>query len=313
MQRVLITGAGGFIGRALAAYLVQQGFGVRATSRGLLSLAGVHTLQLQRYANDEILAAALHEVDVVVHLAARAHQTVRNDNVARYEENLLVTQSLLEASRQAGVSRFVHISSVGVHGNQTFGTPYRESDALAPAEPYAVSKRLAEEAVARIQPHGMQYVIIRPPLVYGPAAPGNFGRLLRAVASGFPLPLGGLHNRRSLVSLGNLLDFIRLCMAHPHAANQAFLVSDGDDLSTTDLLQHIRRGLLARGRAAAPLLPIPPGLLRWGGWVLRKEDMIDKLCASLQVDITKARTVLGWAPPHTVDAGIASALDAMQP
>jgi len=217
--------------------------------------------------------------------------------------NVEGTLNLARQAVAAGVSRFIFISSIGVNGSETVSSPFSESDQPNPREPYAISKWEAEEGLMNLAAEtGMEVVIIRPPLVYGPNAPGNFGRLYRLIQRGFPLPLGAIHNRRSLVALSNLVDFICVCLNHPAAANQTFLVSDGEDISTTDLLRRMAHAL----HVPARLVPVPQGLLEWGAKMLGREDLSQRLCASLQVDISKARTLLGWQPPVTVEAALRS-------
>jgi nucleoside-diphosphate-sugar epimerase len=299
LQKIVVTGASGFIGRALVAHLATLGHPVVALSRSPADSGGMQEVRLPDYLDVPFLAHLLHDASVVIHLAARAHQTGKGamQDEALFDDNVQTTQALLAAAGQAGVARFVFISSVGVNGNQTHGAPFTEDDTPAPAEAYARSKLRCEQ---RVEDAGVPHVIIRPPLVYGAHAPGNFGRLVQAVARGMPLPLGSVHNARSLVALDNLLDFITLCTAHPAAVNQTYLVSDGEDISTTRLLQ---RTAMASGRPAR-LLPVPVALLRAGGVLLGRSDTVNRLCGSLQVDISKARRELQWAPPLSVDEGL---------
>jgi UDP-glucose 4-epimerase len=200
------------------------------------------------------------------------------------------------------VKRFVFISSVKVNGEATLpGLPFTAADVPAPLDPYGVSKMEAEQALRQIAAEtGMEVVIIRPPLVYGPGVKANFAALMRAVQRGWPLPLGAVHNQRSLVALDNLVDFIVTCLSHSQAANQTFLVSDGEDVSTTELL---RRTANAMGKKAL-LLPVPAFALSWAACILGKGLIAQRLCGSLQVDIDKTRCLLGWTPPLTLDQGL---------
>jgi nucleoside-diphosphate-sugar epimerase len=192
------------------------------------------------------------------------------------------------------VKRFVFVSSIGVNGAETSGRPFTPEDAPAPHSPYARSKLEAEVALRELaQQTGLEVVIVRPPLVFGPGAPGNFERLMQALHRGMPLPLGAIHNQRSLVALGNLTSLLQLCLSHPQATNQTFMVSDGEDISTTELLRRAAHGLGRRAR----LIPVPGSAIRALAGLLGKADFAQRLCGSLQVDISKTRSLLGWAPP----------------
>ena len=245
----------------------------------------------------------------LVHLAARVHimNDAATDPLAAFRAaNATLAENLARQAAGAGVRRFVFISSVKVNGEATLpGQPFTEQDAAAPQDAYGISKMEAEQGLREIAAQtGLELVIIRPPLVYGPGVRANFAALMRAVARGVPLPLACIDNRRSLVALDNLLDFIVTCIAHPAAAGQTFLVSDGEDLSTPEL---VRRMALAAGRPAR-LLPVPLWMLRAGARVLGKQDRLQRLSDNLQLDISKARDLLGWQPPVTVDEGLRRSL-----
>jgi len=198
------------------------------------------------------------------------------------------------------VKRFVFISSIGVNGNIST-RPFRVGDQPNPAEPYAQSKWEAEQGLMKLAAEtSMEVVIIRPPLVYGPDAPGNFGSLVRWIEKGVPLPLGAIHNKRSLVGIDNLVDLIIHCLDHPAAANQVFLAGDGEDISTPELLRGVGR---AMGKPAR-LIPVPAGLLQFGATLLGRKAMAQRLLGSLQVDISKTRELLDWKPPYTVEEGL---------
>ncbi len=248
-------------------------------------------------------SAALVGVKVVIHAAGRAHvlNDVADDPLAEFRHvNVRGTLALAQQAVQAGVKRFIFISSIGVNGNQS-SRPFTVEDVPSPAEPYAVSKYEAELALHQLATEtGIEVVIIRPPLVYGPNAPGNFNRLIKIVSSGVPLPLGATRNRRSLVALDNLVDLIATCVDHPAAANQTFLVSDGEDLSTTELLRRMGSAL---GKPAR-LLPVPCWMLEAGAAMLGKRALSQRLCGSLQVDISKTRELLNWTPPVSVDEAL---------
>jgi nucleoside-diphosphate-sugar epimerase len=216
------------------------------------------------------------------------------------------TLKLARQAAAAGVKRFVFISSVKVNGESTLpGRPFTADDIPAPLDPYAVSKMEAEQGLRQIAVEtGMAVVIIRSPLVYGPGVKANFASLMRAVQRGWPLPLGAVNNQRSLVALDNLVDFIVTCTTHPQAANQTFLVSDGQDLSTTELV----RGMALAAGVPARLLPVPVWALQAGASLLGKGDAVHRLCGNLQVDISKARSLLGWVPPVSVEEGLRRAM-----
>jgi UDP-glucose 4-epimerase len=309
-QRVLITGGQGFVGKALADGALTQGLTVRVSSRRKFTTTDRRLEHSQTGDLDPTTdwLDALQRVDTVVHCAARAH--VMNDTVsdplsAFRTVNVEGTLNLARQAAAAGVRRFVYVSSIGVNGSQTaLGKAFSETDKPNPHNAYALSKWESEQSLLRVSDEtGLEVVVLRPPLVYGGGAPGNFGALMRAVQHGWPLPFGAINNRRSFVALDNLVDLLITCIDHPAAANQTFLAADGEDLSTTELL---RRMGLALGRPAR-LIPVPASLLEAGAALLGRRDMAQRLCGSLQVDISKARTLLGWNPPISVDEGLCRA------
>jgi nucleoside-diphosphate-sugar epimerase len=242
---------------------------------------------------------------VVIHTAARAHimKDEVPDPLAEYRKvNVDGTLNLARQAAEAGVRRFVFISSIKVNGEQTpVNQPFTAEDASAPEDAYGVSKMEAEQGLQALAAEtGMEVVIIRPPLVYGPGVKGNFASMIKLVEKGLPLPLGAIHNKRSLVALDNLVGLIITCIDHPAAANQAFLAGDGEDRSTTELLQGVARAMGKPSR----LVPVPAGLLMFGATVLGKKAMAQRLLGSLQVDISKARNLLGWQPPLSVEEGL---------
>jgi nucleoside-diphosphate-sugar epimerase len=244
---------------------------------------------------------ALVGVDTVVHLAGLAHvpSKLQRDNLGDYwEVNALGAARLAKQAASKGLRRFIYLSTAKVCGDITQNIPFDEKDMSDSKDPYTVSKQEAEKLLRGIAKEtGMELVIIRPPLVYGPGVRANFHNLMRWLCKGIPLPLGSIHNLRSLVSLDNLLDFICLCLSHPMAANQTFVVSDGEDISTTELLRRMAQAL----RVPARLVPVPQGLLELGARVMGREDLSQRLCASFQVDISKARNLLGWRPPVAME------------
>ena len=302
---VIVTGASGFVGGFVCDALQRSGYGVRRFSRSIPknSTALEGWVSFGDVTSPSDACSAFEGAQVVIHLAARAHvlNETATDPLAEFRKvNVAGTLSLARQAAEAGVRRFLFISSIGVNGNQT-SRPFTDSDVPNPIEPYAVSKREAEDGLRQLALEtGMEVVIIRPPLVYGANAPGNFGRLIRSVYRGIPLPLGAIHNKRSLVALDNLVDLIVTCIDHPAAANQTFLVSDGEDLSTTELLCRMGAAL---GKPAR-LFPVPSWVLEVGAAMLGKNALSQRLCGSLQVDISKTRELLGWAPPVSVDAAL---------
>ena len=296
-NQILVTGANGFIGSGLVPELIAHGYAVRRCTRNPGEGSDMAVGEIEP---DTDWNQALMGISTVVHLAGRAHvlKDISNDPLTEFRRiNVEGTLTLARNSAQAGVRRFIYISSIGVNGIQS-ARPFTESETPQPVEPYAISKYEAEQGLLQISRSSeMEVVIIRPPLVYGPNAPGNFGRLLRVVHRGFPLPLGAIHNKRSLVALENLVDLIVTTIAHPAAANQIFLAGDGEDLSTTELLQRMARAL---GRPLR-LISVPVWLIEAGAYLIGKEVLAQKLCGSLQVDISKARNVLGWMPPVSFD------------
>ncbi len=298
-MKILVSGAGGFVGSALCAALVPSNV-VHGLTRDS-SKALVPGVQRLLWGGDGASLERFPDVDAVVHLAARTH--VLRDGATQPLEafraaNTSGTLNLARQAAAAGVRRFVFVSSLHVNGTSTRGRAFTEQDVPAPQGPYAISKWEAEQGLRELATgSSMQVVIIRPPLVYGPGAPANFDKLLRAVRSGMPLPLGKVGNSRSLIGLDNLVAFIQLCLVHPAAANQTFLVSDGEDVSTTELLRKVAR---ACGRKAR-LLPVPPPLLRFMARVSGRQEIATRLLDSLVVDDGKARALLGWLPVANMD------------
>ena len=310
-MRLLITGATGFIGRAVLARAVRDPtLQVWGSERRALAHEKmlVDPTFFRDLAPDTDWAEAVSGVETVVHTAARVHvmNDLSRDPLLDYRRtNVEGTLSLARQAVEAGVRRFIFISSIKVNGEHTLpGRPFAADDLPKPADPYGLSKHEAESALRRLsRESGLELVIIRPVLVYGPGVKANFLSMLRWIHRGLPLPLGAIHNKRSLLALGNLVDLIITCVRHPSAANQTFLVSDDEDLSTTALLRRVARSLDRPAR----LIPVPPRVLGGVARFLGKADLAQRLCGSLQVDITKTRELLGWAPPATVDEGLKEA------
>ena len=310
-MNVLLTGSTGFVGSALALTIRSMpSLRLTVATRAPQS----NPQPVQHHVVGDLSAttdwsSAVAGQEVVIHAAARAHVLAETnaDPMATFRSvNVDGTIRLGRQAAAAGVKRFIFISSIGVNGAETPTKPFTADDVAAPHSNYALSKHEAEiglQALARET--GMDVVIIRPPLVYGPNAPGNFGALMRWVTRGLPLPLGAVTtNRRSLVGLENLVDLILTCIDHPNAANQIFLVSDGDDLSTSDLLRRIGKAL----NRPARLFPVPTRAMNVAFSALGKKSIAQSLLGSLQIDIGKTRTLLGWTPPVSVDDGLRRAV-----
>ncbi len=308
---ILVTGGSGFVGAALLKQLLLNGCEVRASARRSLfaEFKGVQHHPTHDMTASTDWGSLLNRVQTVVHCAARVHVMAESSADPLGEFRRVNVDSTLNLARQAaavGVRRFVFVSSVKVNGEATLpGQAFTERDAPAPQDPYGQSKDEAEIGLRELAADtGMEVVIIRPTLVYGLGVKANFAALMRAVQRGWPLPLGAVHNQRSLVALDNLVDLIVTCLDHPAAANQTFLVSDGQDLSTTELV----RGMAQAAGVPARLLPVPVWALQAGASLLGKGDAVQRLCGNLQVDISKARSLLGWVPPMSVEEGLRRAM-----
>lgn len=299
---LLVTGANGFVGSAVLARLVRERHAARGSVR---ERSGMHPQWVAgpELGPDADWRALLAGTEVVIHTASRVHmmqEDPRTAHAAHTRTNTQGTLALADQAAAAGVRRFIFISTIKVMGEQT-QTPLRASMPPSAHGPYAASKLAAErglEAVCRDR--GMEWVIIRPPLVYGPGVGGNFASLMRWIERGLPLPLGAIHNRRSLVARDNLVDLIVTCIDHPAAANQTFLVSDDEDLSTTELIRRLASAMSRPSR----LIPVPAPLLTGIATLLGRRQQIERLCTSLQVDIEATKQRLGWVPPVSVDSGL---------
>ncbi|TAM18243.1 MAG: SDR family oxidoreductase, partial [Candidimonas sp.] len=278
-QRVLITGANGFVGRALCAEMLTRGMTVRGMTRSPCDLpVGAENVVVDSIGKSADWLGALADCDVVVHLAARVH-VMADTAVDPLEEfrrvNVQGTLNLARHAAAAGIRRFVFVSSIKVNGEATQPRPqFTADDAPAPLDAYGVSKMEAEQGLREIALQtGMEVVIIRPPLVYGPGVKANFAAMMRWLQRGVPLPLGAIHNQRSLVALGNLVDLMVTCLTHPAAANQTFLVSDGEDVSTTELLRRMGRAMSRPAR----LVPVPASWLQLAAAIVGKRDVAQRL------------------------------------
>lgn len=304
---IFVTGGTGFVGGSVLSCLATKGRYISAVVRDpRASLpAGVHMVVVAEVDGATDWSNILRGCDAIIHCAARTHVMNEQsaDPLAEFRKvNVDYTLNLARQAAGAGVKRFIFISSIKVNGEATTaGRSFSPSDTPAPEDPYGISKLEAEQGLMQVASEtGMEVVIIRPPLVYGPGVKGNFASLVKLMAKGLPLPLGAIRNKRSLVGIDNLVDLIIHCIDHPAAANQVFLAGDGEDLSTTELLRGVAE---AMGRPAR-LIPVPAGMLRAGASLLGKRAVADRLLGSLQVDISKARDLLGWTPPVSVKEGL---------
>lgn len=300
---ILITGGAGFIGKCLISLLKDRPLLVCGRLKPQqLSLENFIALDLSK---DLINVDVLTNVETVIHCAAHVH--VMNDSsseiLAKFKQvNTEATVSLAKQAASAGVKRFIFLSSIKVNGESTLNSlPFKYDDASKPEDPYGISKAEAEAGLRQIAADTkMEVVIIRPPLVYGPGVKANFAAMIKLAKKNLPMPLGAINNKRSLVALDNLVDLIVTCIDHPKAANQTFLVSDDQDVSTTELLQMMTR---AAGKTPR-LLPVPVSWLKLAGKLTGKQAVVERLCGNLQVDITHTKQTLGWVPPITVEEGI---------
>lgn len=308
IQRILVTGPDGFVGSILCCELITRGYSVRGAQWITAPLPdGCESVVVGDIGTNTDWSDALKDVDAIVHLAARVHmmhdQAV--DPLLEFRRvNVEGTKSLAEAAAKAGIRRFILMSSIKVNGESS-DVPFTESDQPKPLDAYGVSKWEAECIVRDIgQASGFDFTILRAPLIYGPGVKGNFLSLLKLARSSLPLPFGGVHNQRSLLYVGNLIDFILQCMEHPNAANELFLISDGTDLSTSDLLREIRKAMQKSSR----LFSVSPSILYMLGRIVNKAAIMERLCGSLRVDSSKARKRLAWEPPFTISEGLRETL-----
>lgn len=311
MTNILVTGGTGFIGSHLLPVLYKQNLQITLAIRHHLSNEfnlPYKIVEVGEIDENTDWTKALKEVDTVIHLAARAHQL--NDRAINPEAEFLRTncegtRTLVKAAIASGVKNFIFISSIGAMTTLSEDIITDEYP-CRPDSPYGRSKLQAEEGLIELcQNSPMTWTILRPTLVYGAGNPGNMERLMKLIKTGFPLPLGSINNRKSFVYVGNLVDAIITCINHPNAKNQTFIVSDGEDLSTSELSRRLGKAL---GKSPL-LLPVPPELLRLTTKLLGKADIGDRLSGSLQVDSNKIQQMLDWTPPYTVDQGLQATAD----
>jgi len=316
MSNVFVTGASGFVGHALIdKMLTNSDYKIFAAVRKLVPdfSSAVEQWKYDGISSTTDWNIALQGIDFIIHTAARVHimsDTVHDPLEEFRAVNTIGTLNLARQAANSGVKRFVYLSSIKVNGESTqLGMPFTEDDKFIPSDPYALSKYEAELGLLKLaKKTQMEIVIIRPPLVYGPDVKANFLSMMKWLNKSIPLPFGAIYNKRSLVALDNLVDLILTCIDHPEAANQVFLVSDGEDLSITELLNRVASALGKKPK----LLPVNQQLLELGLKLIGKKDLAQRLCGSLQVDISKAKQILNWTPPVSVDEGLRKTAEAFK-
>lgn len=317
INNVLITGATGFLGKPLIKQLSNE-----FTKNNIFPVLRKNSTSFDEFSPivvDDINSTTdwldkLQGVDCIIHCAARVHvmNEVDEDPLEAFREiNVRGTLQLAQAAAKSGVKRFIFVSSIKVNGESTTGRlPYQSSDTPNPEDPYGISKAEAEEGLKKLaEETGMDVIIIRPPLVYGPGVKANFAAMLKLASTGVPLPFGCIkNNQRSMVYVENLISLIIECINNINAANQTFLISDDDDLSTKAFVQGLSKAL---GKSSF-MLPVPNTIFSLAGKVLGKSAIIDRLCGSLQVDINQTKNTLNWQPPYSVEQGFAATANAFK-
>lgn len=306
-MNILLTGATGFVGKEILNQLCENTeFNVRISIRHPLIIKNNIPTFIKDLTETEDWSSALDNIDCVIHSAARVHIMNETSSNPLSEFRKVNVEGTLNLARQAvakGVKRFIFISSIKVNGEETqLGQPFQADIAPAPSDAYGISKYEAECGLFKLAKQtGLEVVVIRPVLVYGPDVKANFRSMLKWVNRGVPLPLGAIVNKRSLVSLDNLVDFVIVCIHHLKAANQVFLVSDGEDLSTSEILEKITIALGKKNK----LIPVPVLWIKLVCFLLGKKNIVQRIFSSLQVDISKNKELLNWTPPYSVNQSMA--------
>jgi nucleoside-diphosphate-sugar epimerase len=306
-KQIIVTGATGFVGQFLCARLLEDGFFVRSAVRSAATaaplVAGVEPTSIESIGPETEWRHAVKDIDTVIHLAARVHimNDPSSDPLADFRRvNVQGTENLARQAAQAGVKRLVFVSSIKVNGEES-STSYTPNSPPNPSDPYGISKWEAELTLRKIEAEtGMEVVVLRPTLVYGPGVKANFLAMMSMIMKGIPLPLDSINNKRSLISVGNLVDALATCAVHPSAAGKTYLVSDGEDVSTPDLIRRTARALGIPAR----LFPVPASVMRFAGAVTGKRAAVDRLLGSLTVDSSRIRSELGWKPPFSMEEGL---------
>jgi nucleoside-diphosphate-sugar epimerase len=305
-MRFLVTGANGFVGQVLCSELLRQGYSVRAAVRSAhIFQEGIEVIPVGYIDESTDWRNALNGADVVIHLGARVHVMNEKavDPLAEFRRiNVEGTRHLAQCAAEFGVKRLVYVSSIKVNGEATHGvSPFLASDIPAPQDPYGVSKWEAEQVLRQVVDQtGLECVVLRPPLVYGPGVKGNFIQMLSVIAKGIPLPLGAVHNLRSQIYVGNLADALIVCATNASSVGKTYLVSDGEDVSTPDLIRELAKGM----KAPAKLFSCPPILLRLAGKLTGKSQQLDRLLGSSRIDSSLIRDDLKWTPPFSLQQGL---------
>jgi len=310
VSKILVTGASGFVGSRLCEVVARDGWNVR---RAVRQFSGRQDEVVAQLSNDADWSEALKNIDVVIHLAARVH-VMNDDAIDPLTEfravNTSATLCLAKQAVESGIKRFIFLSSIKVKGEFTqSGLAFKSDDGFILTDPYGLSKYEAEQGLLKLaEQTDMEVVIIRPPLVYGPGVKANFASLIKWVNRGvpFPFPFGAVYNKRSLIPLDNLVSFLIHGIDHPKAANEVFLISDGEDVSTTELLQRVAKAFGKR----CLLIPVPVWLMTLAAKLIGKENMANRLFSSLQVDNSKACDLLGWKPVISMDEQLKKIADA---
>ena len=307
-QAVLVTGATGFVGRFLCSKLLSNGWHVRGTLLAFESpsalISGVEPVVVEPLGLDTLWSHALSGIDTIIHLAARVHimDDAATDPLLEFRKvNTEGTIQLAREAVKAGVKRMVFISTIKVNGEES-DVPYTENSTAQPSDPYGVSKWEAEQGLRQIESEtGLEVVVVRPTLVYGPGVKANFLNMMKVVSKGLPLPFSSIKNKRSMIYVGNLVDALALCASHSSSAGKTFVVSDGDDVSTPELIKRTARALNVKSR----VFPIPISVMRFAGKLIGKSAAVNRLAGSLAVDSSAIKKELGWQPPFTMEQGIA--------
>ena len=301
---ILITGSNGFLGQYLCHFLAEQNYSILAQTRKHQAFAISNMGNINFDLNNNLDGVDLSQVEVIIHCAGRAHvmnETAASPLEAYRQTNVQGTLNLAQKAVQSGVKRFIYLSSIKVNGEQTTVQPFKPSDAVNTDDPYGVSKYEAEQVLLELSKQtGLEVVIIRPVLIYGPNVKANFKSMVGLASKKFPLPIGCLDNKRSMVSVYNLADLIHTCMTHPNANGEVFIASDQDDISVKQLFEK----LASHQNNKLLMLPVPKSLIGFLASLVGKKSVVSRLCSELVVDTTKNTQLLGWKAPYSVDASL---------